>query len=79
MNRKDFFKKLGLGALVVVVAPKVFAETPPPYDLREIERTNILVPHITDELQVTYEEYQDEMDYIVSRRINDAIWELKFD
>jgi len=28
MNRADFFKKLGLGALAVVVAPKVFAETP---------------------------------------------------
>ena len=26
MNRKEFFKKLGLGALVVAVAPKVLAE-----------------------------------------------------
>lgn len=27
MNRKDFFKKLGLGAMAVIVAPKVLAET----------------------------------------------------
>ena len=27
MNRKDFFKKLGLGALTIIVAPKVLAET----------------------------------------------------
>ena len=26
MNRKEFFKKLGLGALVVAVAPKVLAK-----------------------------------------------------
>ncbi len=26
MNRKEFFKKLGLGALVVAVAPKVLAQ-----------------------------------------------------
>lgn len=27
MNRKDFFKKLGLGAVTILVAPKVLAET----------------------------------------------------
>ena len=26
MNRKDFFKRLGIGALAVIVAPKILAE-----------------------------------------------------
>ena len=30
MNRKDFFKKLGIGAATVVVAPKVLAEIEEP-------------------------------------------------
>ncbi len=29
MNRKDFFKKLGAGAIVVAVAPKVLADIKP--------------------------------------------------
>jgi hypothetical protein len=29
MNRKDFFKKLGLGAMAIVVAPKVLADNSP--------------------------------------------------
>ena len=28
MNRKQFLKRLGIGAVAVVVAPKVIAETP---------------------------------------------------
>jgi len=39
MNRKEFLKKLGLGALVIAIAPKVLAEkTTPAFNIGLIEK-----------------------------------------
>lgn len=41
MNRKDFFKKLGAGAVVAAVAPKVLAEIPEKATIKPPMRINV--------------------------------------
>ena len=42
MNRKDFFKKLGAGAVVAAVAPKVLAEIPEEATIKPPVRIDVL-------------------------------------
>ena len=56
MNRKSFLKKLGLGAIIAVVAPKAIANT------SQQEHCEGLIPHISknypcQESPVTEEQY----------------------
>ena len=47
MNRSDFFKKLGLGALAVVVAPKMLVQSSPSLKVKKPEG-RILVDNFID-------------------------------
>jgi hypothetical protein len=43
MNRKDFFKKLGFGALAVAIAPKVLAEAVK--ETPKVKDRSLMTPH----------------------------------
>ena len=60
MTRKDFFKKLGLGALVVAIAPKMLAKEEKIYPIDDItELINSQYDIIPKEL-ITPEDYFNE-------------------
>lgn len=54
MTRKEFFKKLGIGAVIAVVVPKVIAETKPQHDVewREVDRKIIRIKNRKGEYSV---------------------------
>ena len=58
MNRKDFFKKLGLGALVVAIAPKMLAQKE-----ETLVHTKGLMPFIQRASTLSYKDTQLLSDY----------------
>jgi hypothetical protein len=88
MNRKEFFKKLGLGALVVAVAPKVLAQENESH-LLTVSRTTDKEDTFKDgawysrtykydvkrgEIEYYYSDEAMEVDYELMKRVNDELF-----
>ena len=61
MNRKEFFKKLGIGVAVVVVAPKVLVPSQ-----KAVLTTGGVIPHIARQGKLRYTAHQFSQPSIIS-------------
>jgi len=79
MNRKDFFKKLGIGIATVVVAPKVLAEMPtkektyPAFNGELIEKRIAEIEQCSTYAPWDYDDTRDLIDSHCGLQVNDVI------
>jgi len=89
MNRKDFFKKLGIGLSAVIIAPKILTEIGKDKPTGELETVTFKPKSISSHITVS-DEFMDEFsqeliytkasieaEFLLRKAINDEIWFIR--